>query len=225
MTDLQQSPLYAHYIEDLGWTVEKISGCFIYIRRFPLLGALAKIQRPRHMQDFPHLVRTLRHHGVRRVSVEPAAGVSQKQLLTWTNKLNQYFQIIRSPFLPTKTILIDLTRPEKQIFQRFSEAKRRAVRRSLKHGVSIRQSDNITDLMHIKAASAGFFGGITTYGLDKLWKRFGPKNAEILLATDRQNQETVGGVLLLYCNRVAYYWIAAATRKGKKLVAPTRLVW
>jgi len=35
----------------------------------------------------------------------------------------------------------------------------------------------------------------------------------------------VGGIFLIFWEDTAYYWIAGATKKGKKLFAPTLLVW
>ncbi|MEK7119530.1 MAG: peptidoglycan bridge formation glycyltransferase FemA/FemB family protein, partial [Patescibacteria group bacterium] len=148
---------------------------------------------------------------------------------------------------------------EDEIFKRFSEAKRRAVRRTIKHHVLIRESSDIHVLINIKNKSAGLFGFITTTGVDKLWHIFAPKHAAILLAYKSKNSSTlssrppsrdpsshhflnwipgsfakqrtrndnkiVGGILLLFYDSVAYYWIAGATREGKKLFAPTLLVW
>jgi len=38
-------------------------------------------------------------------------------------------------------------------------------------------------------------------------------------------KKIVAGVLLLFCDKTAYYWQAATTEKGKKLLAPTLIVW
>jgi len=67
-------------------------------------------------------------------------------------------------------------------------------------------------------------GFITTTGIDKLWPLFAPDHASIALAYDK-NQMVVGGVLLLHWDNMSYYWIAGATKYGKKLFAPTLLVW
>ena len=74
-------------------------------------------------------------------------------------------------------------------------------------------------------------GFITTTGINKIWPIFAPKHAAILLAYREKGQETrdrkdcVGGILLLFWDNIAYYWIAGATHEGKKLFAPTLLVW
>lgn len=231
--EIQQSPLYAEYIKKLHWTVIKLQGYNIFIKQFPLYGGLAKLQRFSRLVDPQKLIALLKDYHVRRVIVEPDANVDQQRFSEWINQIGKSFAITKSPYLPTKTIRIDLTAPEDKIFKRFSEAKRRAVRRAIKHHVLIKESPDIHALINIKNKSAGFFGSITTYGIDKLWFIFAPQHASILLAhtqipipyTLNPKLSSVGGILLLFYDSVAYYWIAGATRKGKKLFAPTLLVW
>lgn len=125
--------------------------------------------------------------------------------------------------MPTKTILVDLRPSEDKIFSAFSEAKRRAVRKAQKNGVTVTESRDIRELIKIKNKSGGFLGFITTYGIDKFWNIMAPKHATIALASSRG--KVVGGVLIVFWNSISYYWIAGATPEGKKLFAPTLLVW
>lgn len=249
--ELQQSSLYRQYIERLGWTVVDVDGVQIFIKRIPLYGVLAKIQRPSHLPYIPVLVPILKMHNVQKVVLEPTADTNQTTYQTYTQSLAKFFTIHTEPFLPTKTILVDLSRTEEQIFNACTEAKRRAVRKAIKQNIVVEESHSIKDLLYIKNKSAGLFGEITTHGIDKLWNIFYPKNATILLAysmssrgndsdrsdlynkdcfsldftRDRNDRELVGGILLLFWNSISYYWIAGATKKGKKLFAPTLLVW
>lgn len=223
--EIQQSPLYARYIKDLGWTVENLHGSYIFIKRFPLLGGLAKIQRIKKFPRLSSLIALLHAHGVRRVTLEPDSSVSQIEFTQWAKNISTYFRLLRSPFLPTKTILVDLKKPEAKIFQTMTEAKRRAVRRALKHGVYIQQSKDIDTFLLLKNKTAGLFGGITTYGVKQLWQTFSPNKTSILLAYRHQSTSPIGGILLLFNNTTAYYWVAGATKLGKKLFAPTLLVW
>lgn len=219
---LQQSSLYRQYIRALKWNVASIDGAHIFYKKFPIIGGIAKIQRPRKLPAVYKVVKFLNDVGIKKISVEAEYSMDQKEFSTWYKQLAQHIKLNTSPFIPTKTILIDLKASEEIIFQRFSEAKRRAVRRALKNNLQIQESTNIKDLMTIKNKSAGLFGFIVTWGIDKLWPIFVPKHAAILLA---QEKEVVGGVLLLFWKKIAYYWIAGSTKKGKKLFAPTLLVW
>src|SRR3989344_1688008 len=222
--EIQQSSLYKMYIQSLGWQVVSLDGSNVFIRRFPFVGSLAKIHRPTKLPNLTKLVPVLKQYNVRTLAVEPDRRVAQIQLRAWCKRIGRHVRLNGMPFLPTKTMYINLSPSGQAIFDKFSEAKRRAVRRSIKNNVTVKESTNIDDLIRVKNKSAGMFGFITTYGIKKLWNIFAPKHAAILLAYSSPN-ETVGGVLLLFWKDTAYYWIAGATKKGKKLFAPTLLVW
>lgn len=217
--------MYADFITLLGWHVASTDGINIFFKHFPFIGSMAKMHRPPKLPDIKRLVSILKEQKIRSISVEPDSNIEQKKFNSWIKKLAQHITINKTHFLPTKTIHIDLTVSENEIFKRFSETKRRAVRRAIKNNLRINESVNINELIHIKNKSTGLFGFVTTTGVDKLWHIFAPKHAAILLAYSSPNTKLVGGILLLFWDNIAYYWIAAATREGKKLFAPTLLVW
>jgi len=221
--EIQQSAFYASYIRKLGWTVEKIDRTYIYIKRFPILGSLVKIQRPHILPRLNTLVPLLQKYHTRSIAIEPDARVTQQEFSQWISIAKKHARIHTDYFLPTKTILIDLKRPEQELFTSFSEAKRRGIRRAAKLGVTINITKDIRSLLSVKAKSAGFLGRITTHGQDILFAE-AKNRSDCLLAYDA-NRSLVGGVLMLYWNSRAYYWIAGATKKGKRLFAPTLLVW
>jgi lipid II:glycine glycyltransferase (peptidoglycan interpeptide bridge formation enzyme) len=226
MTEVQQSDSYARYILLLKWTVEKIDGSYIFIKHIPFLGVIAKIHRPNKLPDLRKLAELFERYHVRTVTVEPIHSQPATSFNTWLLGLSKFVRINQSTFLPTKTLRVDITPPEEKIFRQFSEAKQRGVRRALKHGVVVKESTNISDLIRIKNKSSGVFGFITTTGIQHLWNSFAPKNAAILLAyTDVDKTNLVGGVLLIFWEKLAYYWIAGATARGKKVFSPTLLVW
>lgn len=221
--EIQQSLPYRRYLQTLGWSVLPIEKTFLVIRHFPLIGTLAKLQRCTHLPSVSALTKLIRFHHIRTLSIEPSYTINQNTFSGWIHDVSKFVRINKTPNLSTKTIRVDLTKPEETIFNKFSEAKRRAVRRAQKAGVSVAESSDINALLQIKNKSAGFLGFITTYGTDKLWPLFTPNHTAILLAHNENH--IVGGILLLFFDSVAYYWIAGATREGKKLFAPTHLVW
>ncbi len=250
--EIQQSPLYTTYIRRLGWQVEQVDGSNLFIKRFPLFGGFAKLQRCTKLPKIDRLLPILSKHHVKRMVVEPDESVRQHIFDQWLHDASDTLRpilLMSSHYLPTKTIRIDLTASEDEIFTRFSEAKRRAVRRGQKNNLRIYESTNIAELIKIKNTSSGFLGFITTTGIDTLWPIVAPNHAAILLAYHdnviarererpkqsleiaslipfaRNDNRMVGGILLLYWDNIAYYWIAGATREGKKLFAPTLLVW
>jgi hypothetical protein len=220
----QQSDLYAEYITRLGWTSQIVDGQYIFIRYLPVLGGIMKIHRPEKLPSTKKIIPLIKKYSTKTLVIEPVASQNQKQLDTWCKTLGHYIKINSTPYLPTKTIRVDITSPEQTIFNNFSEAKRRAVRRAMKLGVTIKQSSNIHELIGIKNKSSGLFGFITTSGIDKMWDIFTNKHMAILLAYSNPSH-IIGGVLLLFWKGIAYYWIAGATREGKKLYAPTLLAF
>jgi lipid II:glycine glycyltransferase (peptidoglycan interpeptide bridge formation enzyme) len=222
--ELQQSLLYQAYIKALHWNVVTIDGAAVFYRKIPFIGTLAKLQRPAHLPYLPKFIMELKKLGIRQISVEPRETTSQEVFSSYLYSLSKFFRILKTPFIPTKTIIIDLTLSEHDIFSRFTSAKRRAVRRAEKNDLRVVESHNINDLISIKSKAAGLFGGITTHGIDRLWKLVYPQYATILLA-QIDHKKTIAGILLLFWNKTTYYWVAGATRKGKKLFAPTLLVW
>ena len=46
MVDIRQSKDYARYLSSIGWTTERIKNTNYFIKKFPLIGSIIKIQRP-----------------------------------------------------------------------------------------------------------------------------------------------------------------------------------
>jgi len=177
--EVQQTPLYRDYILSLGWSVGMIDDVAIFYRHLPFMGVMAKIQRPNMLPYLPKLIPFLRQLRVKTVLVEPIATEDPIQFAAYVQSLSKFFKMISSPFLPTKTIRVDVTPSEKIMFSSLNQAKRRAVRRAEKFGISITPSNNIYDLIAIKSKAAGTFGRMTTYGIDKLWSIFYKKSNPI----------------------------------------------
>ncbi len=222
--EIQQSKPYADFITSLGWRVITRSRQYYYLKRLPLVGALLKVQRVTKLPDLTSFLALLKTERVTRLAVEPDARIPMEELNAWIRKIPGHIAVSHDPFLPTKTNRIDVRHDEQSLFHALSEAKRRAVRRALKNHIRVIVGKDIRSLIRVKNASAGFLGCITTYGLDKLWAQFPPDHKDTLLAYTARDT-VVAGILLLYWQNTAYYWVAGATREGKHLFAPTLLVW
>lgn len=222
--EIQQSALYASYIRSLGWTVEKTDGSYIFIKPFPIIGGLAKMQRVTHLPKLNTLLPVLHKHHVRSLAIEPDSRMKQSLFTKWCRTTSKHIRLNQDPFIPTKTIRVDVTASESDIFSRLSEAKRRAVRRAQKNGITVSVTNDIDGLIRLKNRSAGFLGFITTAGAKKLWGALPGTQKAVLLARDTDKQ-VVGGIMLITWEHIAYYWIAGALPQGKKLFAPTLLVW
>lgn len=232
--ELQQSPLYSLYIKKLGWKVVPIQNTQLFIKKLPFMGGIAKFQRMYPLPPVELVIETCKKYQIRQAIVEASLEQNEEEFRLWCNSLREHVPLAQSPYLPTKTILVDINKPEEKIFGAFSEAKRRAVRRAQKKSVVIKESSNIDELISIKNKSAGFLGFITTHGVKEMWEVFAPRYATTIMALGpkrfnfgRHNNEKslVGGILLIFWEDTAYYWITGTTKYGKKLFAPSLLVW
>jgi hypothetical protein len=216
MFDIHQSQQYAQYMRAIGWKVETLDGVAVFIKPIPLLGAIAKIQRADKIPNDEKLRQLKQRYHIRSITFEPS--------LTCTVPEN--YLLASAPFLPTKTIHIDLTLSETDLFKNLTEAKQRAVRRAAKAGIVVKQSTDIDAFIHLKNKSAGLLGFMTTKTLPPLWQTFSPDHASLLLAcNNNESSPPIAGIFLLFQNKTAYYWIAGANSLGKKLFAPTLLAW
>lgn len=225
MTDVRQSDQFSRFMHDIGWIVDRIDNTYIYLRKFPLKGYFAKMPRVKPPIPFRYLESLLKKYRIFKLKLSPFIISSNRQYNVFQKELLQHgFHIEQYPFNPTTTIRIDLTGSEQDIFQHFTEAKRRAVRRAMKNNISVRESSDIDAFISIRKKQYFPLGFLVVSEMKKLWQNFYPKNASLLLAFSATNRP-VAGIFLLFYDGTAYYWYASAEKTGKKLFAPTLLVW
>ncbi len=207
--DIRQSSLYASFMKKIGWDVVKIKNSYLYTRNILFIGKIAKFQRTDLPIPFDKLT------SYTSLTIEP--DLPPNKILEAQFIANGY-RINLSPYLPTKTILIDLTQTEDKIFKSFAQAKRRSIRKAVKNKVKVIESDNIESFIKLKSSHMFPIGFLMAKEIQALWTTFYPNNASLLMAQG-------AGILLLFYSNKAYYWLAASTKEGNKLAAPSLLVW
>lgn len=224
MIDIRQSPQFANFMLDLGWEAKKIGPVNVYLKKFPLIGYFAKIPRINGLIPFPQISEFIKKNRIFRVKIAPNILATDKNYKLWREEFFQYgYKIESSPFNPTVDIHIDLTQTEEKLFNNFLSAKRRGVRRAIKNKVIVKKSDAYDDFIRIRKKQYAPMGFLLENEMKKLWKNFYPDNARLLLSYNFE--KVIGGILLLFYDKIAYYWYASALPEGKKLFAPTLLVW
>lgn len=265
MTDIRQSRQFSSFLQDLGWSSQKIGSNNIYLRKFPFIGYFAKMPRPQPPFYIDQILDFAKKNKIFHLNISPDISSENKNYKNIRNNfLKNRFKIQNFPFNPTTTIQIDLTKSEQEIFNHFSQAKRRAVRRALKNILIVKESDNLEEFIRIRKKQYFPLGFLMVPEMKKLWKNYYPGNAALLLAY-RKNLHNVilisplageesqiykrsfayaqddivlpnsnfkniynkplAGILLLIFDNIAYYWFASSLKEGKKLFAPTLLVW
>ena len=250
-------------MEKMGWTVERVNGCQIFIRQFPLIGSFIKIQRPTPPIPFEKIEKIVKKYRAFKIIIEPQAksllrggeattstprtvGRSDKHEelaseFSLTIKQLRAFGYKRSnsPYLPTKTVQIDLAQPEKKILAQMKKKTRYCLRGTQKSGLTVKESKDIDSFIKLKSSQFFPLGFFVRKDISALWQTFYPENAVLLRATAsdagiekltnssrlRSNNKFLAGILLLFYKKTAHYWLAASTNQGKKLFAPTLLVW
>ena len=221
--DVRQSPEYAKYIEFIGWQVEKINKGNVFIKKIPLFGSLIKIQRIEPPIPFGEIEKLAKKHRAFQIIVEPS----------FAPQTPHDYRPLKSPFVPTKTLILDLRQTEEKIFASFSKNKRRDIRIAEKNHLVIKEGSP-QDFVQLKKKTL-WKKRILPLGTERevlpLIKAFAEKSKILLIYpstapnTPKNPNPPIAGTLLLFHNKTAYYWQAAATEKGKKLLAPTILLW
>lgn len=237
MKDIRQSLQFARFMEDLGWKVEKTDHGFIYLRKFPFLGYFAKIPRPHSLLTQEELDKLRMKYNIFKLNISPFLDTNRLQYQTYKRTLLNYgFKVNQLPFNPTTTIQIDFKKNNEAIFNDFTEAKRRGVRKAINNGIIIKECANLDSFIEIRKKQYFPAGFLIVKEMKALWKNFSPRNASLLLAYQQSSvqmqtitsidiNKSVAGILLLYYDKIAYYWYASALKRGKRLFAPTLLVW
>lgn len=207
--DIRQSALYASFMRKIDWDVVKIKDSYLYTRNIPFIGKIAKFQRTTLPIPFDQLT------NFKSITIEPDCDPDR---ILETQSLANGYKINLSPYLPTKTILIDLKRTESEIFKSFGSSTRRAIRRAIKNKVKVIESDNIESFIKLKSSHMFPVGFLMAREIRTLWETFSPSNASLLLTSG-------AGILLLFWKKKAYYWLAASTKQGNAVAAPSVLVW
>jgi len=209
MIDLRQSSQYGQYLQSLGWQTKRIDNCQIFIRRLPLIGSLLKIQRPKKI-PFSKIDNLAKKCKALLVKIEPQS-CNQKLFLKYG------FQKDSWPLLPTKTILIDLKKTEKQLWQEARKQTRYAIKKALRKKMKIvLESKPERFWQNFKKFGRGYIPQKRQFRA--LIKAFGKK--AILLKIRNE-----AGCLILIYDKTAYYYFAFTSPSGRRNLSQYLLVW
>jgi lipid II:glycine glycyltransferase (peptidoglycan interpeptide bridge formation enzyme) len=218
MVDLRQAKRYAKFMESIGWIVDRKDGINYFIKKFSLVGSFIKIQRLENI-DYQYInVLAAKHHAFQ-IVIEPK-DTNQKLEI----KKKGYKQS-KKPFIPAKTIHIDLSKSEKQLLKEMHHKTRYNIKVARKRGVKIKIPKNIEEFSEFWQECALKQRGMylsQKKEITKLYKAF-KKSADLVFAI--HSKELVAGILLLHAGKISYYMYAASSNKGNKVFAPSLAVW
>jgi lipid II:glycine glycyltransferase (peptidoglycan interpeptide bridge formation enzyme) len=218
MIDLRQTSEYAKFMESIGWIVERKDGINYLIKKFPLIGSFMKIQRPENI-DYQYIDVLAVKYRAFQVVIEPKNS-NHQSLVT-----NHGFRQSRTPFVPAKTIHINLTKSEKQLLSEMHYKTRYNIKKFHQSLITDHHSQNIMSFADFWQECAKKQRGMylsQKKEIIELYKAFG-KKAHLILGY--KDKVLVSGILMIQTKDIAYYMYAASSNEGKKLFAPTLCVW
>lgn len=201
----------------------------IFIRKFPLIGSIIKVQRtlpPIPFLDIEKIAKKIRAF---QITIDPGFDpevLTEKGNEKYIKSYQKFrYSVPQIPFIPTRTLVLDINKNEENILESFSKNKRRDVRAALRGNLIIKEESDkeYIDLKKKLLLKKFILPFITTSEIQPLYRAFSPEKIKILIAY-HQNIPVAGTIILLQSPK-AYYWLATATKEGKKLLAPTLLVW
>lgn len=209
--DLRQFPQYAKYIKSIDWLVEKVNENYIYIRRIPFTPfSVIKVQRPKKI-PFKKIDLLAKKYRAVVIYLEPDVNKSE----------NYNYRLNKSPFLPTKTIRLDLTQPEEKILAQMKKDARYEIRKAKKESLQLIRVHDLTKFHQAWKKSVSWNRWIPSLkNLKMLKKAFGER--VIFLGIENP---LIAGTVILIVNKTAYYYYAFSSKEGRKKSAQYLLVW
>lgn len=235
MTDLHQTPQYAKFMSLQDWNVERVNGVNYFIRRFSifghLIGSILKIQRP-EIVDITSMIRIIEKYKVFQTIVEPdltSAGTTfsrqDHNLL-----LHHGFKLSKSPYLPTKTLQIDLTRTINDIYSDLQRNIKTGIKRNSQWGSGLLKEYSTPDKLRIFHDAWKKSVKFSRYVPDlnqliNLRKSF-PGNYSLFLASHNIAGRIIGGVIFTRClHDSVNYMYGFMSREGRTSLTHAGLLY
>jgi lipid II:glycine glycyltransferase (peptidoglycan interpeptide bridge formation enzyme) len=211
MLDIRQTAAYAKYLKKRGWTLETKGHVNVFIKKIPLLGSVIKIQRPETI-DSKNIKRLAKKYGAFQIVVEPKTALDAKHLLSLG------FKKSNKPYLPTKTLYIDLTRTKDEIFSDFKKETKRIVKKLDK--TKIEEEYDVGALRSAWKKAVPLKRYVPSEESIKDLKKTFKDNSLFLLSKDMTS-----GAIFLKSNGITYYWQAFSGKKGREKNSQYKIVW
>ncbi|HKC04779.1 MAG TPA: hypothetical protein VKC54_02825 [Patescibacteria group bacterium] len=224
MTDIRQSVYYANYLKREGWIVERIEKINYFIKKLSFVGSILKVQRPEKI-NFDTIDKLARKYRVFQIIIEPKDEV-QTELLA-----SDGFKLSKNPFLPSKTLQINLTQSEKTIFNHFKKDTRRVITRGEAQNIKVYNSPNEIKIWRKAWKNSVKFDRYvpSLKQLINLRKSF-PQNKSLFLASHNIFSRIIGGALFTVSshersNYISYYWYGFTNNEGRSTLSQVPLLY
>lgn len=218
MWDLRQDKRYARYMESIEWDIDTYKSVYIYSKRLPIVPlSLTKVQRAQQIVPNEELRKIARRRKSFYLVIE---STDQKQEKYYSGTS---FKQTTSISLPSKTIILDLTKSTNNLLKSMHQKTRYNIHKHKRTINLITVSRDIDKFVHYWQKSAKDRG------------MFIPQKREIkALFTAFSKTSTLyfwgdstplAGLMCVGSKQTMYYMHAFSTPDANKLFAPTLLTW
>lgn len=210
MQDIRQTPAWNQYLSFSGWNCTALNGINVFARKLPLTPfSVVKIQRFSKPLDPSALKEFQSRNNSFYTILEPQAVEVD---------LPPLFRLSHSPYLPTKTIILDLAKSEEQLWADLSTNAQRILSRP--SNVNIEETDlsQFYSLWHESAKT----WILPEADIKYLLSAFGP-SARLLVS--RSGNMIHSGLILLFSSDTANYYQTWTSNAGRSSCAHYHLVW
>lgn len=225
--DLRQTKEYARYLESVGWITIKANKENVFIKKLPMtFVSVLKIQRPKKA-PLDKLDEVIKKYRVIQSNIE----VTNEDEVNFL--VDRRYRKGKIPFLPSNTILIDLTKSEDKILKEMKSKTRYNIRLAKRRGVVTKVFDgkkllkdealfnNLFEMQRQNAKRLGIFL------MPKKWfrsqiKSFGEKCFAVMAYI---KDELVAATFYMTSDDTVFYSHNGSIDKGRKNYAPSSCVW
>jgi lipid II:glycine glycyltransferase (peptidoglycan interpeptide bridge formation enzyme) len=224
--DIRQTQEYANYLKYEGWIVERIENINYFIKKLPLIGSILKIQRPEEI-NYKTIDKLCWKYRVFQIILEPKLPTFIKSTKYHNLLISHGFKLSKSPYLPSKTLQIDLRQPVSKITANFKKDARYAIKRGGVGATKICSTPS--DLRKFHDAwkkSVKFTRFVPSYqSLINLQKSF-PIHKPIILTSHNNSGSIIGGAIFTRSlHDYAYYWQGFTSNEGRTSLSQYSLVY
>ena len=211
ITDIRQNPNYANYMKTKSWTVVEKDGVYYYIKKI-LFFALMKVQRPEEIR-YKDIEILRKKYKILQIFLEPNTFKEADRLIKKNWK-------IAFPFVPSKTIFVNLDRPEKKIYEQMTKDTRYSIRKVQSSKLKIKNCEDFIKFRKSWKAAVDFKRYVLSVkDMQDLKKSFG-KDSLFILAENG----SAGGIFLR-AKDTGYYWYGFVSKFGRKNLSQYQVVW
>jgi len=217
--DIRQTQEYANYLKKEGWIVERIENINYFIKKLPLIGSILKIQRPKEI-NFKIIEKMCRKYHVFQVILEPKLPTIINSTKYYSLLISHGFKLSKSPYLPSKTLQIDITQPISKITANLKKDARLAIRKNLQFTIyNLQTNKEIKTFREAWKKSVKFTRFVPSLeSLINLCNSFSIHHPLILTSHN-------AGAIFLRTEATAYYWQAFTNKEGRTSLSQYSLVY